>query len=54
MPKVDFLEQSTFMEAGVWKDPDNGWSPTIDCYNIAISALHVNATDPASLPKLSE
>ena len=51
MAKADFLQRATFMEAGVWKDPDNGWSPTIDCYNIAISALHVNDTDQASIPK---
>jgi len=54
MLKEDFLKQSTFMEAGVWEDPTNGWSPTIDCYNIAISALHVDDTDPASLPKPAE
>ena len=54
MPKMDFLEQSTFMEAGVWQDPGNGWSPTIDCYNLAISALHMDDTNPASLPKLPE
>ena len=50
MLKSDFLRQATFMEAGVWEDPANGWSPTIDCYNIPISALHMDDKNPASLP----
>ena len=50
MLKSDFLRQATFMEAGVWEDPANGWSPTIDCYNIAISSLHMDDKNPASLP----
>ena len=52
LPKVDFLQQATFMEAGVWQDPDNGWSPTIDCYNIPISDLHLDEDDPAALPPI--
>ena len=50
MLKSDFLRQATYMEAGVWEDPANGWSPTIDCYNIPISALHMDDKNPASLP----
>ena len=50
MLKSDFLRQATFMEAGVWEDPANGWSPTIDCYNIPISSLHMDDKNPASLP----
>ena len=53
MGKKEFLRRATFMEAGVWKDPSNGWSPTIDCYNIEISDLHMDENDPASLPPLT-
>jgi len=52
LPKTDFLQRATFMEAGVWRDPDNGWSPTIDCYNIPISDLHLDEDDPAALPPI--
>ena len=53
MGKQEFLRRATFMEAGVWKDPANGWSPTIDCYNIEISDLYLDKEDPASLPPLT-
>ena len=52
MGKKEFLLRATFMEAGVWEDPSNGWSPTIDCYNIPISDLHLDKGDPAALPPI--
>ena len=38
MTKQDFLGNARFLQAGV-PDGDNGWSPTIDCYNVTISNL---------------
>ena len=38
MLKQDFLDSARFLQAGV-PDGDNGWSPTIDCYNVTISDL---------------
>ena len=52
LPKADFLQRATFMEAGVWEDPGNGWSPTIDCYNLPLSDLHLDEGDPAALPPI--
>lgn len=38
MLKEDFLNNARFLQAGI-PDGDNGWSPTIDCYNVKISDL---------------
>jgi len=38
MTKQEFLTSARFLQAGV-PDGDNGWSPTIDCYNVTISDL---------------
>jgi hypothetical protein len=38
MLKEDFLNDARFLKAGI-PDGDNGWSPTIDCYNVKISDL---------------
>ena len=51
MAKQTFLSQSRLLNAGV-VDGDNGWAPTIDCYNVKISDLHFNKEDLASLPPL--
>ena len=52
--KKEYLRQATFMEVGVWVDPDNGWTPTIDCYNVPVSALHLNESNPENLPTLPQ
>ena len=54
IPKKDFLNQATFMEAGVWEDPSNGWTPTIDCYNLPISDLHLDESNPENLSPLPQ
>ena len=51
MAKQTFLSQSRLLNAGV-VDGDNGWAPTIDCYNVKISDLHFDKEDLASLPPL--
>jgi len=38
MLKQDFLNSARLLQAGV-PDGDNGWFPTIDCYNVKISDL---------------
>jgi hypothetical protein len=38
MLKEDFLNNARLLQAGI-PDGDNGWSPTIDCYNVKISDL---------------
>ena len=38
MTKQEFLPSARFLQAGV-PDGANGWSPTIDCYNVTISDL---------------
>ena len=48
LTKGQFLERSRFLPAGV-KDGDNGWSPTIDCYNVKISDLNLDEKQPSNL-----
>ena len=48
LTKGQFLERSRFLQAGV-KDGDNGWSPTIDCYNVKISDLNLDEKQPSNL-----
>jgi hypothetical protein len=47
MLKENFLHDARFLKAGI-PDGDNGWSPTIDCYNVKISDLgYANGAFPS-------